>query len=408
MVRTGVRSAAAMLALMSAATLCRAAERSFPLDCLPDRVVSWEAVADDPLQLFGAAFLPGVVLGPPGDSVPYQGSLSVASLGFGGSVVLAFDDVVVEDRPGPDFIIYENAFFKLPVPATEEDTYRLFVEPAIVEVSSDGEQWLAFPHSARALDQAAAPDIGRELFLQLTGLAGVTPTFSGNWTRPDDRAVFDPAGQGGVSGAGGDAFDLATLGLAEARFVRITDAATLNGLAGPGEGFDLDAVVALHARPAALPVSDEDGDGLSDAEETQLYGTRPDLADSDGDGVDDGREVAACRDPNSFDEAPWTWHEPRLWLLGSGCTELRWSFTGSGRLYDLVRGDVGAWTETPVAVDLGPTVCLAAEQTSLRWACDPALPEPSEGFFYLVRDRDAADFGRTSSLNPREAIELCP
>jgi len=42
-----------------------------------------------------------------------------------------------------------------------------------------------------------------------------------------------------VATAGGDAFDLADVGLAEARYVRITDRGDLGGLAGV---FDLDAV----------------------------------------------------------------------------------------------------------------------------------------------------------------------
>jgi hypothetical protein len=44
-----------------------------------------------------------------------------------------------------------------------------------------------------------------------------------------------------ASVTGGDAFDLATIGLSEARFVRIQDAA----ISGPG-GFDLDAAVVVH------------------------------------------------------------------------------------------------------------------------------------------------------------------
>ncbi len=53
-------------------------------------------------------------------------------------------------------------------------------------------------------------------------------------------------------------------------------------------------------------VSDSDGDGLSDADETGIYGTNPLLADTDGDGLDDGDEIAlqafaGCPDPTLFD-----------------------------------------------------------------------------------------------------------
>ncbi len=44
--------------------------------------------------------------------------------------------------------------------------------------------------------------------------------------------------------AGGDAFDLADLGVTEARFVRITDRVDLTGVAGT---FDLDAASIVHA-----------------------------------------------------------------------------------------------------------------------------------------------------------------
>jgi PKD repeat protein len=39
------------------------------------------------------------------------------------------------------------------------------------------------------------------------------------------------------------------------------------------------------------PAPDTDNDGLSDAEETNTYGTNPNVADTDGDGIHDGEEV---------------------------------------------------------------------------------------------------------------------
>jgi hypothetical protein len=43
--------------------------------------------------------------------------------------------------------------------------------------------------------------------------------------------------------------------------------------------------------------NDRDSDGLSDADETSIYGTDPGVADADGDGPDDGQEVFDGTDP---------------------------------------------------------------------------------------------------------------
>ncbi|MBZ0147205.1 MAG: hypothetical protein K8F62_06630 [Pseudorhodoplanes sp.] len=58
-------------------------------------------------------------------------------------------------------------------------------------------------------------------------------------------------GSGTLAGVGGDAFDLAEVGLSAAKYVRITD---VDGdPEDPGDafagGFDLDAVAALHSGP---------------------------------------------------------------------------------------------------------------------------------------------------------------
>ena len=151
----------------------------------------------------------------------------------------------------------------------------------------------------------------------------------------------------------------------------------------------------LHGRPVAPLTSDFDGDRLSDAEETSVYGSNPALADSDNDGIDDGREVAGCRDPNSSDPGARVHDEPRLWLSGGGCTELRWTFMGSGRFYDLLRS--------------GPTgaSCIADNNSSVRWSCDGDTVPPG-GYFYLVRVDGASDYGRTSALESRQASGVCP
>jgi hypothetical protein len=276
----------------------------------------------------------------------------------------------------------------------------------MVEASADGVTWVAFPYDAAALAATVGSLVDAALFANLRGLAGVTPTFTGNWILPDDPGVWDATGTGGVSGAGGDAFDLADVGLNEARYLRLTDALTLNGAAGTGEGFDLDTVVVLNGRPVLPAGVDSDGDRLTDAAETLLYLTDPDLADSDGDGVDDGRELAGCRDPGSSAVTPFVRPEPQLVMLDEACTEVRWTYPGAGRTTDLLRGTVAAVSPLSAVVDLGPMDCLAAGLATSTWSCDAALPDPGQVFFYLVR-LDGGDTGRSSQLVPR-SMGVCP
>ena len=174
---------------------------------------------------FGADQLPGIVLGPPHGGGDLQGSLDVLSLGNGGSIVLGFPDGAICDGPGVDFTVFENAFR-----AGGGET--VFAEVGIVAVSADGEHFFEFPYDPETF----------------AGLAGVTPVYS----NPDNRIdPTDPA----VSG--GDSFDLATVGLASASFVRITDPGA--AIPDPGNrippgnsaGFDLDAVAVVHQCGAA-------------------------------------------------------------------------------------------------------------------------------------------------------------
>ena len=54
-------------------------------------------------------------------------------------------------------------------------------------------------------------------------------------------------------------------------------------------------VVFALAAPAAM-AQDTDGDGITDADETELYGTGPYDPDTDGDGIPDGDELAFAGD----------------------------------------------------------------------------------------------------------------
>ena len=186
-------------------------------DICPSRfatsVVSFTA---GPGPTTGQSDLPAIVLGPPKGGGTAGGSLDVATLGNGGTITLGFAPSSIVDRPGPDFIVFENPF------NVNGDPTKPFAELATVEVSDDGQTFHAFPCTATAYPYGSC--------------AGWHPVLANADTNSIDPT--DPAT------AGGDAFDLADLGVSEARFVRITDRVDLTGTAGT---FDLDAVSIVHA-----------------------------------------------------------------------------------------------------------------------------------------------------------------
>lgn len=172
---------------------------------------------------FGMDRFPEVVFGPPRGGGARAGSLDVLSLGRGGSIALGFGGGDIVDGPGPDFIVFENAFYYVRTKEHPEgDPSRPWNELATVSVSDDGVTWNAFPCSQKAYP--------------FDGCAGWHAVFSS----PDSGiSPFDPGN------AGGDAFDLATLGLERARFVRVEDVSFVGG--PDTAGFDLDAIAVVHA-----------------------------------------------------------------------------------------------------------------------------------------------------------------
>jgi hypothetical protein len=167
---------------------------------------------------FGEDELPDVVLGPPDGRGELSGSLDVLALGIGGSIVLGFGERAIADGEGPDFVVFENAFWP------GGDATLVFAEPGLVSVSDDAVEWHAFPCDAEG------DGMGR-----FEGCAGWTPALDYD---PSTNVPLDPV----VSG--GDAFDLADVGVTRARFVRVTDVS--NDGAEPTAGFDLDAVGIVH------------------------------------------------------------------------------------------------------------------------------------------------------------------
>jgi len=287
-----MRARLALAALLLATTAPRAAAEPFA-----DAVVAYTVGTGGGAR---AIDLPGIVLGPPHGAGPFQGSAHTFSLGLGGSIVLAFTDNVIVDRPGPDFTVFENAFLLDGV-----TTGTPVAEPGTVSVSADGVRFVAFP--CASADPPFYP-----------GCAGVYPVFADGPVPalvPSTTPIADLVGvPGSVSfvppaGSGGDSFDLAAVGIHAVRFVRIDASQLRPGFAGLA-GFDLDALAAVNSVDTTGGVPDADGDGFPDAADSCPETANPDQADADGDGVGDACEVGgppdADRDgvPDATDVCP--------------------------------------------------------------------------------------------------------
>lgn len=162
--------------------------------------------------------MPGIVLGPPG------GVFDTVSLGCEGSLTVGFVDPPLIDGPGPDLIVFENPFAEI------------FPEPVRVEVSDDACTWVEFPCNPVTLEGC--------------GGVSVVKALPGKNIDPTDPKV-----------AGGDAFDLADIGVKRARFVRVFSVSREYWLAkentekwcDPGPmttgkgGSDIDAFALVHA-----------------------------------------------------------------------------------------------------------------------------------------------------------------
>ncbi len=175
--------------------------------CAPfiQRVVS---VDYGPGAGFGQDKMPAIVFGPPLGGGTWEGSLDVVKLGKGGSFVVAFGDNTIVDEPGPDFIVFTNPF------DVGGDPMNPYAEVGTVGVSDDGENWVDFPCTATSYPYGSC-----------AGWHPVLANAQMNTIDPQDPSV-----------AGGDAFDLADIGVKEARFIRIVDRNI------PPGAFDLDAI----------------------------------------------------------------------------------------------------------------------------------------------------------------------
>lgn len=191
---------------------------------------------------FGQNFFPDNILGPP-DPDPTLNETNasfkpqeILSLGHGGEIILEFIDNHIVDGPGPDFTVFENVFIIF-------STNEPFIEAAIVSVSMNGIDFVEFPYDTATF----------------AGLAGVTPTLN-------NKQFTDPE----VSG--GDSFDLSTVGLPYARFVKLTDLGDIKKEGLSNGDFDLDAVIAVNSQPGMpTAVADEQNEIPLNFELSQNY-----------------------------------------------------------------------------------------------------------------------------------------
>lgn len=173
---------------------------------------------------FGASSLPDIVFGPPIGAGELKGGFDVVSLGVGGQIVVAFEPRVIVDGPGPDFIVFENAFW------AGGDMNQPHADLGEVSVSEDGTTWKTYPCTATMNPYGAC--------------SGWKPVYS---NPQNGISPFDPAK------AGGEAYDLADVGLAKAKYVRIVDKLSTMCPADPmmkanNLGYDLDAIALINAQ----------------------------------------------------------------------------------------------------------------------------------------------------------------
>lgn len=231
----------------------------------------------EPTRLTGWDWDPEVV-------TPFQPAWlpsQVVSIGVGGELVLGFDHDVSDDPRNPhgiDLLVFGNAFCTDPsFPAGVCGAFH--GEGGRIDVSLDGVDWRTVP----GLDaDGAFPTLGYLDVGPYASTPGLQPT---DFTRPVDPAVGPTlAGRShedivdAYAGSGGGVgIDLADVGLAAIRFVRIVND-------GVGTTPEIDAVADV--APAGL-LGDLDGDGDIDGGDLGLllvdWGG-PGAGDLDGDG----------------------------------------------------------------------------------------------------------------------------
>ncbi|MCP3979111.1 MAG: S8 family serine peptidase [bacterium] len=299
-----------------------------------------------------------------------------------GSVTYDFGSQRIFDAPGPDFNVYEAD--------TEADEFFA----VDVLVSADG---VVFG-SVKSSEGAVAPISGDD--------------------RHDDPTLAR-------------SYDLASAGLAAARYVRVS------GLPTPGDGFDLDAIaiVGLAADCNANDVPDvceglsnDDGDTIGDACDNCPAVVNDDQADLDGDGVGDVCDPCTDTDGDGLGDPGFSGAtcavdcapaDASLWSIPGGVSSLvldRNPVSGKATLSWSTPSDAGGTaTVYDTIAAPGPSefatngFCLETDGTDTQ-AVLAEIPAVGAPIFLLVRASSACGDGPAgfdSTGTPR-AAGSCP
>jgi|GEM_PF-4837193 len=143
------------------------------------------------------------------------------SLGHGGEVVLRVSqEGTLIDKPGPDFVVFENPFRYLDGFSGERLIYQEFARVGVAYNNVESEyRWFD-----------CKPEIGL-----IRDCAGVVP-----------------------ADEGGDQFDLGLIGISKIRYIKIKDTGkNFNNMGENAEGFDLDALHLNHAFHVSHGINEE-------------------------------------------------------------------------------------------------------------------------------------------------------
>jgi hypothetical protein len=184
---------------------------------------------DDPLVALGSPARSTGSGAFDGDVTPFNApyaSDDVVAIGAGGSLVLRFDNAVVDDASNPfgiDLLIFGNTFLGIDFGTGLADGV-VFAEPARIALSQDGSTWFDV---GGVLADALFPTLAYNDPTGPFSFGGTSPT---SYTRPVDPSLTAASFQGldtaqiaalYAGSGGGTGVDLAPLGLGWIQYVRI-------------------------------------------------------------------------------------------------------------------------------------------------------------------------------------------